>query len=103
MILVVLDGISSSLKWAATLNPGWELGADILQVLRRLAKFISTENETHNLIFLCQFTLPAVPCHKINHTNFCYPIILKQFFFTMSPKDWNVTWVLIVGGTDIFL
>jgi len=44
LILVVLDGVGSSLEWASTLNPGWELFADILQVLRRLAKLISTKN-----------------------------------------------------------
>jgi len=56
LVLVVLDGVGSSLEWASTLNPGWELGADILQVLRGLAKLISTGNETHHLIFLSQYT-----------------------------------------------
>jgi len=44
LILVVLDGVVSSLEWASTLKPGWELFADFFQVLRRLAKLINAEN-----------------------------------------------------------
>ncbi len=50
LILVVLDGVVSSLEWASTLKPGWELFADFFQVLRRLAKLINAENLIWNSI-----------------------------------------------------